>query len=91
MKGFPTSEEYFVAQDCFVSYVIDTVNPARVGAGLRPVNDADAREYFRMVHSFCEEWEKRCAEARHPDGRRKGTSPLTADNLAARIAGSPPQ
>lgn len=28
---------------------------------------------------------------RCPDGRRKGTSPLTAKNLAARIAGAPPE
>lgn len=43
----------------------------------------DACDRLQSVHETTTE--------RHEDGRRKGHSPLTADNLASRIAGEPPE
>ena len=46
------TEQYFIEQDEFRRYVANQVNPARVEAGLKPIDDDSARECFRIIYDF---------------------------------------
>jgi hypothetical protein len=58
MSRFATSDEYFRAQDEFRRYVETEVNPARVKHGLSEIRDAEARECFRIIDEFLDDWMK---------------------------------
>lgn len=71
MSRFATSDEYFLAQDVFRRYVQKEVNPHRVRAGLLEIRDDEARECFRIIDEFLDEWvkpENRLADPT-PEGR----------------------
>jgi hypothetical protein len=62
MHRFATTEEFYVAQDRFRAYIADEVNPARVKAGLSEIRDDEARECFRIIEQFCDDWSGRSAK-----------------------------
>lgn len=55
---FRTTEEYCVRQDEFLAYCDEHVNPARVAAGLKPLDDRTAREAFRILDKFFMHWRR---------------------------------
>jgi hypothetical protein len=49
-------EEYYIQRDEYMAYIRNTVNPARVDAGLSEIREHEARECFRIIHDFQKQW-----------------------------------
>lgn len=60
-------EEYYIARDEFMAYIEEKVNPAREKAGLSAIRDHEAKECFRIIHEFREEWNTRHEESVCPE------------------------
>lgn len=50
------SEQYYIDQDDFIRYIKEKVNPERLKAGLKEVDDVAARVCFRIIYDFREKW-----------------------------------
>ena len=45
-------EDYYIRRDDFLRYIADNVNPARLAAGLRELDETTASECFRILNDF---------------------------------------
>ena len=55
------SDDYEIRYDQFAKYIAEQVNPGRVEKGLTVIDRNTAREFFRMMNDFCDNWEKKGA------------------------------
>ncbi len=56
---FDSSAEYFTAQDDFVRYIAETVNPVRKMNKLTEIDERMARECFRIIDNLFDPATKR--------------------------------
>ncbi len=54
-------ENYYCKRDDFLRYIADNVNPARLAAGLKELDETTANECFRILNDF--------ARLAHSEGR----------------------
>ena len=45
-------EDYYIKRDDFLRYIVDNVNPARLAAGLRELDETTVNECFRILNDF---------------------------------------
>lgn len=53
-----TAEEYYCSLDHFLRYVKEEVNPARLNAGLKEVDEDAARVCYIIINYYQKRWIK---------------------------------
>jgi hypothetical protein len=53
---FHTTEDYFMCWEQFRDYIDEHVNPARLSAGLMPLDANTTRDAFRILDRFFAHW-----------------------------------
>ena len=61
-------ESEYIDRDEFIRYITDEVNPARKKKGLSKIRKAEARECYRILLQFRQDWNTRADTGKEGEG-----------------------